>query len=238
MIDKLILNKAEMISYNQSEMSNIASSSNHLREIINNQPDFRSSFIGGSYKRHTMVKTVSDIDIYYEYIGQGNSQTALARLKSYLLSSYPNTTIKQDKPSILVDFNKIPFNITPYKLYKNTISIPDNRLINWRVVEFQRLEKRITALRAKNSKYIYLIKILKLWNKNHNKRIKNFKIEEKICNLFLNQFTTSNTLSDWMWTFFQNNNFRNDAHKMHSFMMSHSSEVMLKSEWLKYIDNK
>ncbi len=56
MIDKLILEKAELISYNRLEISNIASSSNHLRSIINNQPDFRSSFIGGSYKRKTMVK--------------------------------------------------------------------------------------------------------------------------------------------------------------------------------------
>lgn len=240
MIDKLILRKAELISYSQSEISNIASSSNHLRKIINNQIDFRSSFIGGSYKRNTMVKTISDVDIYYEYVGNGNPQTALVRLKNCLTTSYPTSVIKQDKPSILVDFNRIPFNITPCKLdWNNNVSIPDNWLTNWRIVEFKKLERKITNLRAKNSNYIYLIKVLKLWNKSHNKRMKNFDIEEKVCNLFLNQFTaSSNSFSDWMWTFFQNNGFLNDARKIHSLMLNNSSEFYLKSEWLKFIENK
>ena len=115
MLDVFIKEKADSVSYSQAELSNIASSSNHLRGIIKNQPDFNESFVGGSYKRGTMVKGISDVDVYYQYTGTGNAQAALDRLKNCLVKTYPNSDIRQDKPSILVDFDRIPFNITPYK---------------------------------------------------------------------------------------------------------------------------
>jgi hypothetical protein len=37
MLDKFILDKAALISYSQDELNSIASTSNHLREIIKNQ---------------------------------------------------------------------------------------------------------------------------------------------------------------------------------------------------------
>ena len=58
MLDKIILEKSSYISYSQDELSNIAASSNHLRGIVKNQPDFNESFLGGSYKRGTMVKSI------------------------------------------------------------------------------------------------------------------------------------------------------------------------------------
>lgn len=237
MLDKLIKQKAEQISYNKDELSNIASSSNHLREIIKNQLDFNSSFIGGSYKRHTLVKGISDIDIYYEYTSDGNPQTALTSLKSCLLQAYPNSIIKQDKPSVLVDFNRIPFNITPYKPGFN-ISIPDNQLMHWRVVNFGKLEMHINNLRAKSSSYIELIKILKLWNKNYNRGIKNYEIEEKMCNLFLSAFAGSNSISKNMLDFFFRYNFSKDANKFRTLVIRHIPEHHLKTEWLNFIENR
>ncbi len=91
-----------------------------------------------------------------------------------MTTSYPSTIIKQDRPSILIDFHRIPFNITPCQLKYGKIYIPNNYLTNWREVEFKKLENNITSLRAINSNYINLIKILKLWNKNRNKQMKKF----------------------------------------------------------------
>lgn len=239
MLDKYILEKANQISYSQQERSNIASTLSYLKNIVNNEPDFREPFLGGSYKRGTMVKGISDVDVYFRYTGTGNSQTALAKLKNSLTQTYPNSIIKQDKPSILADFNKIPINITPYKedAYSN-MSIPDRFLINWDYVKFGDLETNITALRQKNPKLIELIKILKLWNKNYNKRIKNFEIEKKVCNLFLYSDSSSNSIADWIWTFFSNNGFQTDANKFFTLMKDNYSDAVLKSEWLLFIDNK
>jgi len=239
MLDKFIYEKARLISYSQIERSNIATTLSNLKSIINNELDFQSPFLGGSYKRGTMVKGVSDVDVYFQYTGNGNSQSALSKLKNCLITSYPNSIIKQDKPSILVDFNKIPINITPYKQgFSGNMSIPDKYLINWKLINFGELEKRTTSLRQRNPKLIELIKILKLWNKNHNKGIKNFEVEKKVYNLFHQPYLSSHSISDWMWTFFSNNGFKGDANNIFGLMKNNYSDSILKTEWLKFIDNR
>lgn len=239
MLDKLIKQKAEQISYNKDELSNIANSSNHLRGIVNNQSDFKNSFIGGSYKRYTLVKGISDIDIYYEYIGNGNPQTALIRLKECLLKAYPQSDIKQDKPSILVDFERIPFNITPYRNYVNNYVIPSSNLQTWQKINLKSLEDSVVKLRAKSEDYIKLIKVLKLWNIRNNKGLKNFKIEQNVCNLFLPQYETGNkAIYDWMWEFFKNNGFKKDSNIIFSLMKNNYSDQQLKTEWLNFIENR
>jgi hypothetical protein len=235
MLENYIKEKVDLISYSQNELSNIANTLSNLKSIINNERDYREPFLGGSYKRATMVKGVSDVDVYFKYVGNGNPQSALSVLKNGLLRSYPNTPIKQDKPSILVDFQKIPINITPYKQDNwGTLSIPDNNLLYWQVMNFGELENNIIRLRQQNPKLIDLIKILKLWNFNHRKGIKNFEIEKRMCSLFLNRYIASYSLPDLMWTFFNNNGFQNDARKIHSLMLN---SYNLKTEWLKFINN-
>jgi hypothetical protein len=61
MLDKYIKDKADLISYSQQELSNIASTLSNLKSIINNENDFKAPFLGGSYKRATMVKGISDV---------------------------------------------------------------------------------------------------------------------------------------------------------------------------------
>jgi len=236
MLDNYIKEKVDLISYSQAELSNIANTLSSIKNIINNERDFQQPFLGGSYKRATMVKGVSDVDVYFKYIGDGNPQSALSVLKNGLIRSYPNTPIKQDKPSILIEFQKIPMNITPYKQdYMGNLSIPDSNLQYWQKMNFGELEQNIVNLRRQNSKLIDLIKILKLWNFNHRKGIKNFEIEKKVCSLFLNRYIVSYSLQDLMWTFFNNNDFQNDARKIHSLMLNNSFN--LKTEWLKFINN-
>jgi hypothetical protein len=238
MLDTIIKETASSISYNQQELSNITTTLNNLKEIIRNEPDFTAPFIGGSYKRATMVKGVSDVDVYFQYTGTGNSQSALLILKNCLTTSYPTSIIKQDKPSILADFNKIPINITPFKkdMFGN-MSIPDKYLLNWEMINFGELEVAITSLRQKNPKFIDLIKILKLWNFSNNKGLKNFHIEKRVCNLFLYSYTSSQSISDWIWTFFSNNGFEYDAKRFFALMKNTFDDVKLKAEWNKFINN-
>ncbi|MFY7813920.1 MAG: SMODS domain-containing nucleotidyltransferase [Chryseobacterium taeanense] len=236
MLDTIIKDTVVSVTYNQAELSNIATTLSNLKNIINGQPDYREPFLGGSYKRATMVKGISDVDVYFRYTGTGNPQSSLATLKSCLSKSYPSTTIKQDKPSILADFNKIPINITPYKedAFGN-LSIPDKYLLNWQSISFGELENDIVALRQKNSVFIDLIKVLKMWNKNNNKEIKNFEIEKRVCSLFLTNHVSSYSISDLIYTFFANNGYQTDANKFFSLMKNNSNTATLKMEWLKFI---
>lgn len=241
MLDKIIFEKSALISYSQDELSNIASSSNHLRGIVKNQNDFNESFLGGSYRRGTMVKGISDVDIYFQYTGSGDSRTALSRLKACLSNSYPKTIVKRDSPSIHVDFDRIPFNITPYKsdLYSQNVNIPDSRLWGWQSTKFGELEASIINLRGKNQKYIDLIKILKLWNANYKRGIRNFDIEWRVANRFVYPGSVSQSISDWLWTFFQNNGYYTDAQRFKNLMINSTyNEASLKTEWLKFIENR
>lgn len=238
MLDKLIKEKSDLVSYSQAELSNIATTVNYLKGIVNNHPDFREPFLGGSYKRGTMVKGISDVDVYFRYLGAGNSQAALTTLKTGLIASYPNTVIKQDKPSILIDFNKIPINITPYKEDNSgNMSIPDKALLGWQLINFGQLEKAITTLRQKNPKYIDLIKILKLWNRNKAKGLRNFEIEVKVCNIFLSPMSTTISPTDWLWTFFQQNGFANEARLVHE-MMHTTNGAQLRLLWTNLIETQ
>lgn len=237
MLDGYIKEKVDLISYSQVELSNIANTLSNLKNIVNNERDFQEPFLGGSYKRATMVKGVSDVDVYFKYIGNGYSQSALIKLKNCLMNSYPNTIIKQDKPSILVDFNKIPFNITPYKEgFNGSLSIPDKTLLNWQSMNFGELERNIIELKRQNPKFIDLIKILKLWNFYHKKGIKNYEIEKRVCNLFLRKHTFFHNLSDFMFFFFSNNGFQEDARKIQ--FLKNNVHSNINSEWLKFIENK
>ncbi len=239
MLDKLIKDKVDLVSYSQQELFNIKSTLDNLKTIINHDPNFKAPFLGGSYRRATMVKGISDVDVYFQYIGTGNSQSALVALKNWLVSKYPTSIIKQDKPSILVDFNKIPINITPYKKdTNNNMSIPDNNLLHWQLINFGELESAIIALRQKNSKFIELIKILKLWNRSYNKEIRNYEIEKKVCNMFLYQHHSSQSISDWILFFFKSNGYQSDADKFYGLMNSNLNDSELKTVWLKFIDNK
>lgn len=241
MLDKLILEKSASGSYSQNELSNIASTSNHLREIIKGQSDFNESFLGGSYRRATMVKGISDVDVYFQYIGVADPRSALIRLRACLANTYPRTEVKQDKPSIHVDFDRIPFNITPYKkdTWSQNISIPDSRLSGWELVRFGELEASIKTLRGRNQKYIDLIKILKLWNYNYKRGLKNFDIEWRVVNMFSYPGRSGDSISGWIWQFFNTQGFYNDANNFRKLLVDHTySQTTLEAHWLKFIDNK
>lgn len=242
MLNKVIISYADSVSYSQSEMENIAKSSNHLRDIINNHPDFKDSFVGGSYQRKTMVRGMSDVDIYYQYTGGGRPQAALDTLKSCLIKTYKDSIIKQDKPSILADFQKIPFNITPYKkdLNSTTISIPGNDLTTWRPINISPLESGVIALRGKNPQYSHLIKVLKLWNKHRDKKMKNYEVEQRVVNAFNSGFKHDQPITGMLQSFFKFYSLHNDSVKMVDLIgkVNRLNEGQLKAEWNKYIENK
>ena len=234
--EKFIIEKAALISFSQAELSNIASTLSTLKDIINSEPDFKEPFLGGSYKRATMVKSISDVDVYFRYMGNGSPQLALQKLKTCLVARYPNTTIRQDKPSILAEFNKIPINVTPFKENAlGVLGIPDEQLMSWKAIEFGTLEKAITMLRQKDSRFIDLIKVLKLWNRNNNKDLRNFQIEIKACSLFLNSTSVSRALPDWLWTYYNSIGFNSEASKIFAMRLQ-KNEAILKTDWLNFID--
>lgn len=226
------------ISFSNSEIRNIEASYNHLKHITVNHDSFTAPFLGGSFKRGTMVKGISDIDLYCFYTGAGNPQAALSALKNHLSTSYPNTIIKQDKPCILLDFNKIPFDVTPLKKENDLIRIPTKDLLSWYIVNLEVLEKAIILLKNKSPLYLDLIKILKLWNRNYGKNYKNYELELIVSSIFLPYSASETSISKALLTFFKHKSIHDASAKMTDLIYSRSSGQQLNNEWLNFIDKR
>lgn len=238
MLDKFILETAANHSYSEAALNNIKSTSEQLQSTLSRTPEFVKSLIGGSFKRGTLVKGISDIDVYVEYTGKEQPSVVLGKLKSCLVSSYPNTDIRKDKPSVLVEFQKIPFNVTPFKLNQHReMIIPAKDLTTWQRATLDKLERDVKILKGYNPHYIDLIKILKLWNRRYEKGLENFRIEELVIYLFtpLTQ-QHKKGISDWLVLFFRSNNFHNDSVKFSEVKYA-KSEGEQKSKWSKFINN-
>lgn len=239
MLNKLILETAAHHSYSEAALNNIKSTSQQLQSTLSQTQEFMKSLIGGSYKRGTLVKGISDIDIYVEYTGKEQPSVVLGKLKAHLISNYPDTDIRKDKPSVLVEFRKIPFNVTPFKLNQNhEMIIPNRNLTTWQHATLAKLEKDVNILKGHNQHYIDLIKILKLWNYRYERGYENFRIEELVVNLFtLLTQQHKKDVSDWLVLFFRSNNLHNDSVKFSEVRYARS-EGELKNKWSKFINNQ
>ena len=241
MLDKFIKESADLASYSEIELNSISYSVNSLKDILADQPNFMGPFIGGSFKRGTLVKKVSDVDVHFIYTGSEGPMPTLARLKTDIATRYPKTYTRQGQPSVMFSLGAIPFKINIYRRdeYGN-MSISDDFFLNWRPVNFRKLEKSVISLSRKSKMFIDLIKVLKLWNFNYAKGLMNGDIEDRVCKLFLNSKETlaEDDLPEMMWAFFNHNKFQPVANRLFSLMKKRESETALKSEWMKFIGNE
>ncbi len=237
MLDTIMKDYCREFSYDKVELDKRKKSANHLREIIKKENDFESSFIGGSHQRKTMVKGISDIDVYFKYVGDGNPQKALDDIRRCLKPHYPNAKIFQDKPCVLIHFKVIPINVTPYKEVGADYKIPDKKLLNWNhIIHIHKLDKDFNKLKGKDSGFIDLVKLLKIWNLNYRRNLENYKIEENVCALFLDDNNDDyNTLPKRFALFLKNNGFKKDAGKFTALMGKGQG---IKKGWLDFIEKR
>ena len=98
----------------------------------------------------------------------------LGNLRRDLLASYPNSTVRQDKPCIVLDFTHCKFELTPAIVVPNFIFndyyIPLQGENTWLYVESPRLlEERLTnANQSLNGMLVPLIKMMKTCKRHNN----------------------------------------------------------------------
>lgn len=169
------------ISLTEGQREQIISSHTHLRDR-NLQPlsYVKTTFLTGSYKRHTMIRPPNDVDIFV-VLNYGRyeikPQAILNKLKSELQSVYPNSTIRQDKPCIVLDFKHCMFELTPaieegsYFGGVQSYLIPSkDKDNNWMIVENPNiLENSLSeANKRLDGKLTKLIRMMKKCKKTHN----------------------------------------------------------------------
>ena len=177
------------IELTENQRQGIRNSHIYLRSQLQRLDYVRDTFLTGSYIKNTMIRPPSDVDIFvlinYGY-DEITPNTVLSRLRRDLLASYPNSTIRQDKPCIVLDFNHCKFELTPaikVDRYNNDSDyyIPFQGGNTWLYVESPRLlEERLTnANQSLNGMLVPLIKMMKAYKRHNNLTDKkSFEMEE------------------------------------------------------------
>jgi predicted nucleotidyltransferase len=185
----------QRIELTQNQRDKIKASHKHLRESILQPLDYVSNtFLTGSYKKKTLINPANDIDVFVVLRGYTQydikPNTILDNLKKELQKTYPNTTIKQNKPCIVIEFQHVVFELTPAIEVEswsthNSFYIPEMSKNNtWQSVENPRvLESNLTeANKRLDQKLNPLIKMMKKCKIKNNLKTPSFEMEKMAIN--------------------------------------------------------
>jgi predicted nucleotidyltransferase len=184
-------NFRKKIELTDNQRDKIKTSHKHLREKILQPLDYIShTFLTGSYKKKTLINPANDIDVFVVLNGYSKyditPNAILNKLKKDLKIRYPNTTIKQDKPCIVIDFNHVTFELTPAievnNFYEhNSFYIPEMSKNNtWQLVDNPRILEELLTTSNQNLKNRLnpLIKMMKKSKINNNIKTPSFEMEK------------------------------------------------------------
>ncbi|WP_291123339.1 nucleotidyltransferase [Flavobacterium sp. UBA6046] len=162
----------------------------------------KETFTNGSYDRDTIIRPLNDIDIFAvlkredwedEYKQLPNPQVVLTRIKNYLngIPEYQDK-VKQDRPCVTIQLSDKQFDILPsFEVLGGGYQIPNFDLKGWTYSYPEQLYKNLEAVhKQRNYKVKQIIKAVKYWNRDLDKLIPSYHIEETAINIFsINNFT-------------------------------------------------
>ena len=200
-IDTMISN----ISVTDRQEENIKSSLINIEEHLKkkeNDLNVDRTFTNGSYERDTIIRPLNDIDLFAvlkkdnwidQYGNLPNPQSVLTKIKNYLdsLNDYKDK-VKQDRPCVTIVLSAKDFDILPsFETGYGGYSIPNEDLKTWTYSFPEQLTTNLDNVhRLRKYKVKPVIKVVKYWNREHNKYIPSYHIEETSIEIFkANDFT-------------------------------------------------
>lgn len=194
-IEELIDN----ISVTDRQEENIANSlsnlEGHLKKEDNNLY-VSSTFTNGSYDRDTILRPLDDIDLFAvlnsdeweEENGQLPSpQSVLTKLRNYLndIGDYKGK-VSQDRPCVTIKLSDKNFDVLPsFPFAGGGYYIPNYDLKLWTFSYPEQLTTDLDAVhRERSYKVKPTIKAIKYWNREHDKYIPSYHIEEVAIAIF------------------------------------------------------
>lgn len=145
----------------------------------------------GSYKRDTILPRkfdkYSDVDILVVFNNaeqERTPETYRTRLKKFAEAKYLTSTVIKDHPSIILEMNKIKFDLVPSRKssswFSVTYQIP-NKSGYWMDTDPIGFNSSVTEA---NTKYNYIVKpiirLFKRWNAWNNYPFSTYDLEQKI----------------------------------------------------------
>ncbi|MCF2490762.1 SMODS domain-containing nucleotidyltransferase [Dyadobacter sp. CY347] len=180
------------IKYNSDERDYIEDKISNLKA---NLKDWFGSSISeilvfGSYKRDTILPRKfdehSDVDILVVFSGaeqERTPETYRTRLKKFAEGKYPTSKVLKDHPSIVLEMNKIKFDLVPSRksgYYSTTYEIPDKSGY-WMSTDPIGFNASVTEA---NTRYLSIVKpiirLFKRWNANNDYPFTTYDLEKDI----------------------------------------------------------
>jgi len=173
---KYIIDKIEIIKSNLNTYFGA-----HLKEIL----------VFGSFKRDTILPRKfderSDIDILVVFNNSEKEytpETYRTRLKKFAESKYSTSTVIKDHPSIVLEMNKIKFDLVPSRLvevfFSSSYQIP-NKSNSWMDTDPSGFNKKLTDANTKYGSIVKpIVRLFKRWNSYNGYPLNSFEMENII----------------------------------------------------------
>jgi len=161
-----------------------------------------SAFTNGSYDRDTIIRPLNDIDIFAvlkkedwqdEYQQLPKAQAVLTNLKNFLnnTADYKDKVV-QDRPCVTIQLTDKHFDVLPcFEMIGGGYQIPNFDLNGWTNSYPEQLYNSLETVHKQRSyKVKQIIKAVKYWNRDLDKIIPSYHIEEAAISIFtLNNIT-------------------------------------------------
>ncbi|WP_028298599.1 SMODS domain-containing nucleotidyltransferase [Olivibacter sitiensis] len=156
----------------------------------------KRTFTNGSYERDTIIRPLDDIDVFAvldieewrdDYGRLPSPQNVLTAIKDYLngVPDYKDK-VKQDRPCVTIKLSDKHFDILPcFETYGGGYQIPNYDLSGWTYSYPEQLQANLDAIhKERNYKVKQVVKALKYWNRDLDKLIPSYHIEETAITIF------------------------------------------------------
>ncbi len=161
-----------------------------------NDLNVERTFTNGSYERDTNIRPLDDIDMFAvlklddwkdEYGNLPNPQSVLTKFKNYLddLNDYKGK-VSQDRPCVTIELSNKSFDILPsFEQTTGGYLIPNYDLKSWTYSYPEQLSTNLDSIhKLRYYKVKPTIKAVKYWNRENNKLIPSYHIEEVAISTF------------------------------------------------------
>lgn len=167
----------------------------NIRSVLERELTVLDSFLGGSYRRNTLIAPLANADIdifmildsqYYKLDGQA---VLLNRVKQILRRTYSTTSdIFRDGQAVTIKFNDFRADIIPgFHRNNGGYLIPDSNLNRWIATD---PKKHVGIWSDANKKHhnvlVPLLKMLKAWNKCRTPMLRSFHLETMVLDILNN----------------------------------------------------
>ena len=187
------------ISVTDRQEENITNSISNLDSHLKDEKsdlNVKKTFTTGSWDRDTILRPLDDVDIFAvldvdkwkdDNGNLPNPQSVLTKMKNYLnsITEYKDK-VSQDRPCVTVKLSDKNFDILPsFESSYGGYLIPNHDLLSWITSDPEQLSAQLDSIhRLRNYKVKPSIKGVKSWNRDIDKLIPSYHIEEAAISIF------------------------------------------------------